>query len=84
MQFLIAAISFVIDCKGLNSKLAQTAHTDQLSTFEPNSYIGRHPLWNILYANEQKKDHDIFLGNCPPTPPLSQHEVSVNDGLGEG
>ena len=84
MQFLIAAISFVIDCKELNSKLAQTAHIDQLSTFEPNMQIGRRPLWNILYANEQKKDHDTFLGNCPPTPPPSQHEVSVNDGLGEG
>ena len=32
-------------------------------------------------------DHLRFLGNCPPTPSLSQHSergVSVNVGLGEG
>ena len=28
-------------------------------------------------------DHYTFLGNCPPTPPLSQH-LGQNGGLGEG
>ena len=36
-----------------------------------------------------QRDHYTFLGNCPPTPPLSQHKRLLftwgnNVGLGEG
>ena len=35
-----------------------------------------------------KVDQFMFLGNCPPTPPLSQHcltsQLGKNVGLGEG
>ena len=29
-------------------------------------------------------DQYQYLGNCPPTPPLTQQQVKVNVGLGEG
>ena len=51
LQFLIAAIFFVTDCKGL--KLAE-------SVFEPNWYIPLHLLWVNSYANEQKC-HDVTM-----------------------
>ena len=41
-------------------------------------------------CHPQLLDHFTFLGNCPPTPPLSQHfalsknQDSVNVGLGKG
>ena len=47
--------------------------------------------WRTGIAPLKKvRDHYTFLGNCPPTPPLSQYfalfkwEVSVDVGLGEG
>ena len=49
LQFLIAAIIFVTDCKEL--KLAQVAKINQLASFW---YIRLHLLWVNAYANEQK------------------------------
>ena len=44
---------------------------------------------SVCGAYKLQRDHYTFLGNCPPTPPLSQHKHLLftwgnNVGLGEG
>ena len=34
-------------------------------------------IWNKHISKVKNPDHYTFLGNCPPTPPLSQHFLKV-------
>ena len=52
LQFLIAAISFLIECKEL--QLAQTAPLTRFFNFEPNLYLQRRLLWVTWQNNEQQ------------------------------
>ena len=40
-----------------------------------NKYYGHCFLQGILSTGKESNDtdHNTFVGNCPPTPPLSQH-----------
>ena len=39
---------------------------------------------HVITSNIYFSDQYQYLGNRPPTPPLTQQQVRVNFGLGEG
>ena len=52
----------------------RTIHEDYFSTICQKKKIKLNCVLVVVFVLKLKvSDHDTFLGNCPPTPPLSQH-----------